>query len=131
MSGHPSGASGISQRNVVGAPLQECSFDPLTGFFRDGCCNTSEADTGSHVVCVAVTAEFLAFSRDAGNDLTTPNAAFGFPGLVPGNRWCVCAARWQEALEAGVAPPVVLESTNEAVLAVIRLDDLIEHRLFD
>jgi uncharacterized protein (DUF2237 family) len=105
-------------RNVLGGPLEECSRDPLTGFFRDGCCNTSSEDGGSHTVCAVVTAPFLEFSASRGNDLSTPFPAYGFPGLKPGDRWCLCAARWLEAFEAGMAPLVVLEATHEAALAI-------------
>ena len=114
-------------RNVLGGALAACSDKPLTGFFRNGCCDTGPADTGSHTVCAVMTADFLAFSRAAGNDLATPVPAFGFPGLQPGQRWCLCAPRWQEALEAGHAPRVVLEATHEACLDVCRLDDLRAH----
>lgn len=114
-------------RNVLGGDLIACSTDPLTGFFRDGCCNTNEHDAGLHTVCAVMTAEFLAFSRSRGNDLSTPRPEFHFPGLEPGDRWCLCALRWQEALEAGVAPRVVLEATHEATLRHIRLEDLRAH----
>ena len=106
-----------SQRSLLGRPLNPCSSEPMTGFFRTGCCETGAEDLGRHVVCVQVTAEFLAFSVRRGNDLTTPQA--GFPGLRPGDRWCVCALRWQEAYEAGVAPPVVLAATHESVTDVV------------
>lgn len=112
--------------NVLGEPLVPCSDDPVTGFFRDGCCNTSPEDFGLHVVCVRVTADFLEFSRAKGNDLTTPHTEFGFPGLKPGNQWCLCAARWQEAYEAGVAPRVVLQATHAAALRVVKLKNLKE-----
>jgi uncharacterized protein (DUF2237 family) len=111
-------------RNVLGEMLAPCSERPLTGFYRDACCNTGPEDFGLHVVCVQVTADFLAFSKRAGNDLSTPMPAFGFPGLKPGDRWCLCAARWQEALEAGMAPKVVLSATHEAALEVVALADL-------
>jgi uncharacterized protein (DUF2237 family) len=110
--------------NVFGQPLAPCGLDPLTGFYRDGCCNTGYDDTGIHVVCVRVTREFLEFSRKRGNDLTTPVPAAGFPGLRPGNQWCLCAGRWKEALDAGVAPPVVLAATHEEALAVVPLAEL-------
>jgi len=110
--------------NVLGEPLLSCSEDPMTGFFRDGCCNTSPEDLGRHVVCIRVTAGFLDFSRSRGNDLSTPNLEFGFPGLKPGDQWCLCAARWQEALEAGAAPHVLLQSTHAAALRVVKLRDL-------
>jgi hypothetical protein len=103
-------------RNVLGEELQGCSLKPLTGFYRDGCCNTGEEDVGAHTVCVEVTADFLAFSKACGNDLSTPMPDFGFPGLKPGDRWCLCAPRWKEALDAGKAPRVVLRATHEATL---------------
>lgn len=115
--------------NVLGGPLQPCSLDPLTGFHRNGCCDTGAEDVGVHVVCARVTAEFLAFSAARGNDLSTPVPAFGFPGLSPGDRWCLCAARWQEALEAGVAPPVVLEATHARALDWVDRADLDAHAL--
>lgn len=115
--------------NVLGEPLKPCSEAPMTGFFRDGCCNTGAEDVGLHVVCVVTTAEFLAFSRSRGNDLSTPIPEYGFPGLKPGDRWCLCAARWQEALEAGVAPRVVLAATHAAALQVVSLDDLKRHAI--
>ena len=110
--------------NVLGEPLVNCSSAPLTGFYRDGCCRTGPDDLGSHVVCIQVTAEFLEFSKSRGNDLSTPVDDFGFPGLKPGDRWCLCALRWKEALEAGHAPRVVLTSTHEAVLNYVNLSDL-------
>jgi uncharacterized protein (DUF2237 family) len=116
-------------RNVLGQPLATCSTDPLTGFTRSGCCETGAGDVGIHVVCAQVTAEFLAFSRSRGNDLSTPVPAFEFPGLKPGDRWCLCAQRWQEALEAGVAPPVVLAATHVSALEFVSLDDLKRHAL--
>ncbi len=114
-------------RNVLGDELVPCSFDPLTGFFRDGCCNTSVDDRGTHVICARVTADFLAFSLKRGNDLTTPRPEHRFAGLKPGDRWCLCANRWVEALQAGVAPPVVLESTHAKALAFVSLDELRQH----
>lgn len=114
-------------KNVLGGPLESCSRDPLTGFFRDGCCNTSADDHGSHTVCVRLTAEFLAFSAARGNDLSTPMPQFGFAGLKPGDRWCLCAGRWQEAFEAGMAPQVVLTATHERALDHCRLEDLQAH----
>ena len=110
--------------NVLGEPLANCSSAPRTGFYRDGCCRTGPDDLGSHVVCIQATAEFLEFSKSRGNDLSTPVDAFGFPGLNPGDRWCLCALRWKEALEAGHAPRVVLTSTHEAVLNYVNLSDL-------
>ena len=115
--------------NVLGEPLKPCSTQPMTGFFRDGCCNTSDDDLGRHVVCVRVTREFLEFSRSRGNDLITPMTEYGFPGLEPGDQWCLCAARWQEALEAGAAPRVVLQATHAATLRVVSLADLKKHAL--
>ena len=111
-------------RNVFGEKLEPCSIDPVTGFFRDGCCNTSRDDIGSHTVCVVMTAAFLEFSKSRGNDLSTPLPQFGFPGLKPGDRWCLCAPRWQEALAAGRAPRVVLRATHEDALAYCELADL-------
>ncbi len=109
----------MSARNVLGGPLTACCFSPLTGYFRDGWCHTNEEDRGSHVICAKVTAEFLAFSRERGNDLETPVPQYRFPGLKPGDRWCVCALRWREAYEAGCAPPVVLESTHARALEYV------------
>lgn len=111
-------------RNVLGTPLESCSTDPLTGFFRTGCCETGPEDLGRHVVCVVATEAFLEFSRSVGNDLSTPIPEYGFPGIRPGDRWCLCAARWQQALEAGHAPEVVLNATHEAALELIELTDL-------
>ena len=113
--------------NVLGTPLQTCSIEPLTGWFRDGCCRTGKGDGGVHVVCTRVTNEFLAFSKNRGNDLSTPRPDYGFPGLKAGDRWCLCAARWQEAFEAGHAPAVVLEATHESALEFINLADLKRH----
>jgi uncharacterized protein (DUF2237 family) len=114
-------------RNVMGGPLAMCSLRPMTGFFRTGCCETGPDDRGRHVVCALMTEEFLAFSVMSGNDLVTPNPAAGFPGLRPGDRWCLCAARWQDAFEAGAAPPVVLAATHESALEVVTLEALMEH----
>ena len=111
-----------SQLNVLGGPLLTCSDDPVTGFYRDGCCNTGDDDAGSHTVCVVLTAEFLAFSQARGNDLSTPRPEYGFPGLRPGQRWCLCAARWLEAQQASQAPRVVLNATNQAALEVVPLE---------
>jgi uncharacterized protein len=113
--------------NVFGQPLIPCSLDPLTGFYRDGCCATGPDDTGRHVVCAIMTAEFLTFSRARGNDLSTPRPEYRFPGLQPGDRWCLCALRWKEALEADAVPKVVLESTHEAALRYVTMDDLLKH----
>lgn len=115
--------------NVVGGALLECSARPLTGFFRDGCCATGAEDAGSHTVCAVVTARFLAFSRQAGNDLSTPRPEWGFPGLEPGDRWCVCATRWLEAHHAGCAPPVVLGATHARALEVVPIDVLSAYAL--
>lgn len=111
-------------KNVYGEPLVPCSFDPLTGFFRDGCCRTGEEDIGKHTMCVVMNASFLAFSTACGNDLSTPRPEWGFPGLKPGDQWCLCASRWVEAWRAGVAPAVVLESTNQKMLDVVPLEEL-------
>jgi uncharacterized protein (DUF2237 family) len=116
-------------RNVLGEALAPCSTSPRTGFFRDGCCNTGPEDLGLHVVCAQMTAAFLAFSKERGNDLSTPVPEAGFPGLRPGDRWCLCAGRWREALDADVAPPVILAATHEETLAVVALADLRRHAL--
>ena len=108
-------------KNVLGDDLEPCGFDPLTGFYRDGCCNTDYDDVGIHVICARMTREFLAFSKKRGNDLSTPVPEAGFPGLQPGDRWCLCAGRWKEALDAGAAPPVFLQATHEEALAVLPL----------
>ncbi len=113
-----------SGRNVLGGPLRACSYDPLTGFFRDGCCRTRGEDEGQHVVCARVTEAFLHFALSRGNDLITPRPEWRFAGLKPGDRWCLCATRWLEAWKAGVAPPVVLECSHEKALDVIPLDVL-------
>ena len=113
--------------NVFGETLETCSDRPKTGFFRDGCCNTSAQDTGSHTVCVQVTKEFLEFSRFRGNDLSTPRPEFGFPGLKPGDRWCLCAERWREAHAAGMAPRVFLRSTHKRALDIVPLRVMKEH----
>lgn len=118
-----------SARNVLGGELEPCSLDPLTGFHRDGCCRSGPGDVGLHLLCAQVTAEFLDFSRSRGNDLTTPAPEHAFPGLRPGDRWCLCIDRWREALEAGVAPPVVLEATHISVLEYVDLDVLRAHAL--
>lgn len=111
----------VGAKNVLGRELKACSTRPMTGFFRNGCCETSHEDTGMHTVCAVMTAEFLAFSKAAGNDLSTPRPEFGFAGLKPGDRWCLCAPRWKEALDAGAAPQVVLEATHEETLAIVPL----------
>ncbi|NJL74525.1 MAG: DUF2237 domain-containing protein [Saprospiraceae bacterium] len=118
-----------SAENVLGAPLQVCCTAPMTGFYRDGNCNTGPQDYGTHVVCAQVTEEFLAFTKSRGNDLMTPVPAYRFPGLRPGDKWCLCALRWKEALEAGVAPPVVLASTHKKALQFVRLEELQAHEL--
>ena len=114
--------------NVLGQPLAECSEQPLTGFFRDGCCNTGPEDIGLHTVCTRVTREFLDFSRSRGNDLSTARPEFGFPGLKPGDQWCLCASRWREAYRAGVAPPVILEATHKKALEILEFEWLLEHK---
>jgi uncharacterized protein (DUF2237 family) len=116
-----------SARNVMGGELKPCSFDPVTGFYRNGCCETGPHDLGLHTVCAVMTEAFLAFSQAAGNDLSTPRWEYNFPGLKPGDRWCLCAPRWKEALDAGVAPPVVLECTHEETLAIVPLGILKDH----
>jgi len=124
----PSGASrSPPERNVLGGPLASCSREPLTGFFRDGCCRTGSGDVGVHTVCAVMTKEFLEFTVTAGNDLVTPQPQWGFPGLVAGDRWCLCAGRWLEAAQAGSAPPVVLEATHEKTLAIVPLELLRRH----
>jgi len=114
-------------RNVLGGPLGPCSLNPLTGYYRDGSCFADEQDPGCHAVCAEVTKEFLVFSQNAGNDLSTPRPDYQFPGLKPGDRWCVCAARWKEAYDAGFAPPVILKSTHETALQYVTLAELQEH----
>jgi len=123
----PWDGGGRRSRNVLGGPLASCSEQPATGFFRTGCCETTPEDVGSHTVCAVMTAEFLAFSRSAGNDLSTPRPEFGFPGLQPGDRWCLCAPRWREALDAGAAPQVVLAATEQSALLYCELADLKRH----
>ncbi|MEE2682021.1 MAG: DUF2237 domain-containing protein [Planctomycetota bacterium] len=124
---HPDANQG--PRNVLGGPLESCSKDPLTGFYRSGCCETGPDDTGRHVICVRVDEAFLAFSRSVGNDLSTPMPQYGFDGLKPGDQWCLCAPRWVQALEAGCAPPVVLKATEASALEVASLEDLTAHAL--
>lgn len=116
-----------SAKNVLGEPLDVCCTSPMTGFYRDGCCNTGQGDVGLHIVCAEMTEDFLAFSVERGNDLVTPNTLFGFPGLKPGDRWCLCVARWKEAFEAGVAPPVVLAATHMSTLEFVDIEDLQAH----
>lgn len=120
--------AGEEAKNVLGAPLEQCCTEPMTGFYRDGYCRTGEADTGSHVVAAVVTQEFLDFTRSRGNDLQTPRPMYDFPGLKPGDGWCLCALRWREAHEAGVAPPVMLEATHEKALRFIPLETLRTYR---
>lgn len=118
---------GSPSRNVLGGKLELCSLDPRTGFTRSGCCETGPQDVGSHTVCAVMTAEFLAYSSQVGNDLSTPMPAYGFPGLSPGDQWCLCAPRWAEALRAGCAPRVLLRATHEGALEWCRLEDLQAH----
>ncbi|MFO1396126.1 MAG: DUF2237 domain-containing protein [Burkholderiales bacterium] len=120
-------ASRDNALNVLGGALMPCGNEPRTGFYRNGCCDTGPDDMGIHTVCAVMTDAFLVFSRLAGNDLSTPRPDLGFPGLVAGDRWCLCAGRWREAFAAGVAPPVVLAATHEETLAVVALDDLERH----
>ncbi len=120
---------GERQRNVLGGELDVCSQSPLTGFYRTGCCETGPEDQGVHTVCAVMTEDFLAFSIEAGNDLSTPRPEFGFDGLAPGDRWCLCAARWEQARQAGKAPKVVLKATNMATLRICALDDLKAHAI--
>lgn len=115
-------------RNVLGDELASCSTDPMTGFFRDGCCNTNASDAGMHTICTVMTAEFLLFSKEKGNDLLTPHPEYQFPGLKDGDRWCLCLGRWLEALQNGCAPPVVLEATHASVAEFVDLDTLHRHR---
>ncbi len=116
-------------KNVLGEPLEVCCTSPMTGFYRDGVCTTGAGDFGVHVVCAEVTEEFLAFTKSRGNDLSTPVPAFDFPGLKPGDRWCLCASRWKEALDAGVAPPVVLSATHASAVEHVSLNELKQHAL--
>jgi uncharacterized protein len=116
-----------SSKNVFGEPIATCSEDPLTGFYRTGCCDSGPEDHGKHMVCAVMTDEFLAFSKIKGNDLSTPVHQFHFPGLEAGDRWCLCALRWKEAYEEGVAPQVVLEATNERVLEYVPIENLLEY----
>ena len=117
--------------NVLGEPLQPCSMNPLTGFYRDGCCKTGEDDSGKHIVCAQMTEDFLNYTKSRGNDLSTAIPQFGFPGLKPGDQWCLCASRWKEALDAGMAPPVQLRATHETALEIVSLDELQHHALPD
>lgn len=118
-------------KNVLGGTLQSCSVSPMTGFFRTGCCDTGVEDLGLHIVCAEMTAEFLQFSQSRGNDLSTPVPEYGFPGLEPGDRWCLCVTRWKEALAAGMAPPVKLEATHMSSLEFVDLEDLQRHAVTD
>lgn len=127
VAGRRSGVSSGVPTNVLGSELKPCCFSPLTGFYRDGFCRTGPGDVGLHTVCAEVTAEFLEFSARQGNDLITPVPEWGFPGLNPGDRWCLCVSRWQQALEAGVAPPVVLEATHASATEYVDLHDLKAH----
>ncbi len=115
-------------KNVLGTALVPCSYDPLTGYFRDGCCKTDASDLGSHLICARVTGEFLEFSLLRGNDLSTPRPEYRFKGLTAGDRWCLCASRWAEAFGAGVAPPVVMESTHANALKFVTIEQLEKHR---
>lgn len=119
----------MAGKNVLGGELAVCSTEPMTGFFRDGCCNTGAEDLGLHTVCTEVTAEFLEFSKARGNDLSTPNPLYGFPGLKPGDRWCLCAARWKEAYDAGMAPKVLLEACHMSTLEFASLEELKQHAI--
>jgi uncharacterized protein (DUF2237 family) len=119
----------MAEMNVLGTPLKMCCISPLTGFYRTGYCQVGPDDLGVHGVCIEATDDFLAFSKEAGNDLSTPNPEYGFPGLKPGDRWCLCAPRWQEALEAGMAPAVILEATHEKALEFSSVEDLKRHAL--
>lgn len=122
-----SGPSDTGQLNILGTALAPCSFAPLTGWHRDGCCTSGDGDLGRHHVCAVMTEEFLAYSRSVGNDLSTPRSEYGFPGLVPGDRWCLCASRWEEARAAGFAPPVVLQATHARALEITHLGFLQAH----
>lgn len=113
--------------NVLGQALKPCSFEPLTGFFCDGCCRTDETDTGEHIVCVVLSTQFLSFSQQRGNDLSTPRPEYGFAGLKAGDQWCLCATRWLEALQAGAAPQIILAATHENILDLISLETLVEY----
>ena len=117
------------QKNVLDSELQDCGIDPMTGFYRDGCCNTGAGDVGTHTVCAIMTDEFLEYSKSKGNDLITPRPEFDFPGLKPGDAWCLCALRWEEARQAGCAPRVKLTSTNIKTLEMVEFDDLKAHQI--
>ena len=118
-----------SAKNVLGTALESCCTSPMTGFYRDGYCNTGAGDFGAHVVCAVITAEFLTYTKAQGNNLSTPAPAYRFPGLKPGDRWCLCASRWKEAMDDGVAPKVALRSTHASALEYVSLDDLKAHAL--
>lgn len=118
-----------SARNVVGGELELCCTSPMTGFYRDGKCSTGAGDMGAHVVCAQMTEEFLSYTKSKGNDLSTPVPAFDFPGLKPGDRWCLCASRWKEAMDAGVAPPVVLSATHASALEYVSLNELKQYAI--
>ena len=117
------------QKNVLDSELQDCGIDPMTGFYRDGCCNTGTGDVGTHTVCAIMTDDFLKYSKSKGNDLITPRPEFDFPGLKPGDAWCLCALRWEEARQAGCAPRVKLTSTNIKTLEMVELEDLKAHQI--
>ncbi len=119
----------MAHKNVLGGELESCCSSPMTGYFRDGHCRTDDSDQGSHTVCARMTEEFLAFSKRTGNDLSTPHPEFGFPGLKPGDKWCVCVSRWEDAFLAGVAPRIVLGATHERSLDVVELEELKAHAL--
>lgn len=121
----------MAAKNVLGTDMQPCSTDPMTGFYRDGCCNTGPQDHGLHLVCCVMTEEFLEFSKNRGNDLSTPNPMFAFPGLKPGDRWCLCALRWKEAYEAGMAPQVVLAATHMSTIEFATLEELQHYAVDD
>jgi hypothetical protein len=121
----------VDASNVLGGSLDPCSMDPVTGFYRDGCCRTGAGDVGAHLVCAEMTERFLAFTKAQGNDLSTPVPAYRFPGLKPGDRWCLCASRWKEALDAGLAPPVLLRATHASALEYVSLSELQAHALDD
>ena len=114
----------LTARNVLGTELKSCCYDPMTGFYRDGFCQTGPTDFGTHVICARMTEAFLKYTKDRGNDLSTPMPMYQFPGLKPGDQWCLCAVRWKEAMLAGYAPPVILESTHERALSIVAMEDL-------
>jgi uncharacterized protein (DUF2237 family) len=120
----------MENKNIFGQPLIACSTEPLTGYFRDGCCNTDDSDKGVHTVCIVATQDFLTFSKTIGNDLSTPIPAYAFPGVKPGEKWCLCALRFKEAYDNNAAPKVLLEATNEKTLDIIPMDVLIEHAFY-